>query len=50
MAAPLFATGGRVVGSLAVYGPSVRIDEAKVHRILQRLVKASAQVSRNIGG
>lgn len=50
MAAPVFSTGGRVVGSLAVYGPSVRIDEAKVQRILQRLVRASTQVSRSIGG
>ena len=50
MAAPVFAAGRQVVGALAVYGPSVRIDEKKMQRILQRLLKASEQVSRGIGG
>ncbi len=45
MAAPVLLAGGEVVGSLAVYGPSVRIDDKQVQRILQRLLRASARIS-----
>ncbi|MEY4652730.1 MAG: hypothetical protein RI884_1311 [Pseudomonadota bacterium] len=45
MAAPIFLAGGEVVGSLVIYGPSVRIDDKQVQRILQRLLRASARIS-----
>jgi IclR family transcriptional regulator, acetate operon repressor len=48
MAVPVFMDT-RVVGALAVYGPSARIDEMQIERILQQLKQASAQITHPTG-
>lgn len=49
MAAPIFMAGQQVVGSLAVYGPSVRIGEKQISHISELLLKASSQISQSLG-
>ncbi len=49
MAAPIFMASQQVVGSLAVYGPSVRIGEKQIGQISEMLLKASAQISQSLG-
>lgn len=49
MAAPVFMAGQQVVGSLAVYGPSVRIGEKQISHISELLLKASTQLSQSLG-
>lgn len=49
MAAPVFMAGQQVVGSLAVYGPSVRIGEKQISHMSELLLKASTQLSQSLG-
>lgn len=49
MAAPVFMAGQQVVGSLAVYGPSVRIGEKQISHISELLLQASTQLSQSLG-
>lgn len=49
MAAPIFVAGEQVVGSLAVYGPSVRIGEKQISHIADLLLKATTQISQSLG-
>ena len=46
MAAPFFDRTGRVAGSLAVFGPSTRLDAAHVKEICQTLVAQAKALSR----
>jgi len=45
IAAPIFLADGKVVGSLAVYGPSVRIDAKRIQYIAQSLLRESHRIS-----
>jgi IclR family acetate operon transcriptional repressor len=49
IAAPFFSAGSKVVGSLAVYGPSARVDEVQVKRIAQWLLGAAHDLSQKAG-
>ena len=49
VAAPVFAAHGEVVGSLAVFGPSVRSGGKQVARFAALLRDEAAQLSRNLG-
>lgn len=49
IAAPFFSAGSKVVGSLAVYGPSARVDEPQVKRIAQGLLEAARELSHKAG-
>jgi IclR family acetate operon transcriptional repressor len=49
IAAPFFTAGSKVVGSLAVYGPSARVDDAQVRRIAQWLQEAAHELSQKAG-
>lgn len=49
IAAPFFSTGSKVVGSLAVYGPSARVDEPQVKRIARCLMEAARDLSQQAG-
>lgn len=49
IAAPFFSAGAKVMGSLAVYGPSARVDDAQVNRIAQWLVEAARELSQKAG-
>ncbi|MGQ3002613.1 MAG: IclR family transcriptional regulator [Hydrogenophaga sp.] len=49
IAAPFFSAGAKVVGSLAVYGPSARVDDAQVRRIAQWLLEAARDLSQKAG-
>ncbi|MDB5875211.1 MAG: transcriptional regulator, IclR family, partial [Ramlibacter sp.] len=46
LAAPLFAADGKVAGSLAVFGPSVRIDSARQQEMVKLLVGQAEAISR----
>lgn len=50
IAAPFFTTGAKVAGSLAVYGPSVRMNDAQVNRIAQALMESAHELSQKAGG
>lgn len=45
MAAPFFARGGHVAGSLAVFGPSARLDAARVREVCGALIEQAAVLS-----
>lgn len=49
MAVPIFVASKQVVGSLAVYGPSVRIGEKQISYISELLLQASTQLSQSLG-
>jgi DNA-binding IclR family transcriptional regulator len=49
IAVPVFLGGGKVAGSLAVYGPSVRIDEPQIRRIARLLMRQSQRISLKAG-
>ncbi len=49
MAAPFFNNTGKVAGSLAVYGPSVRLDNTRVKSICAVLVAQAARLSNALG-
>lgn len=49
IAVPVFLAGGRVVGSLAVYGPSVRIAEEQIEHIARLLIRQSQRISLKAG-
>jgi DNA-binding IclR family transcriptional regulator len=48
VAAPLFAADGKVIGSLVVFGPSVRIDAARQHQMVQLLLGQTKAISREL--
>jgi DNA-binding IclR family transcriptional regulator len=49
IAAPVFDGAERVVGSLAVFGPSVRLSEARVHEFGRLLVREVGDISASLG-
>lgn len=49
MAVPFRTIAGKVMGSLAVYGPSARLDDARVQQIVELLLDASRDLSAIAG-
>lgn len=49
IAAPVFNGAGRVVGSLGVFGPSVRLTDARVQDFSRLLIHEAAEVSAALG-
>lgn len=49
MAAPFFTGGSKVLGSLAVYGPSARVNESKIAKIVALLLDESKELSKTFG-
>lgn len=49
VAAPFFRAGGTVAGSLAVFGPAVRIDAARADEFGQLLAREAQQLSEALG-
>ncbi len=49
VAVPVFLGDGRVIGSLAVFGPSVRVDATCVRRFVELLKAQSARLSQALG-
>jgi len=50
VAAPVFATGGRVVGAISICGPQYRFDEETVARFIPMAVEAARRISRHFSG
>jgi IclR family transcriptional regulator, acetate operon repressor len=50
VAAPFFAGDGAVAGSLGVFGPDVRLTEARVHEFGHYLRGLTARLSETLGG
>ena len=49
VAVPVFVGDGQVIGSLAVFGPGVRVDEARVAFFAERLKAESKKLSQALG-
>jgi IclR family transcriptional regulator, acetate operon repressor len=49
IAAPFFRAGGAVAGSLAVFGPAVRIDAARASKFGQLLAGEAQKLSVALG-
>lgn len=49
MAVPFHTAAGKVMGSLAIYGPSARLDDARVQQIVVLLLNASRELSAKAG-
>lgn len=49
VAAPFFAGGSKVLGSLAVYGPSARLNDARIDKIVALLLDESHELSKTFG-
>ena len=49
MAAPFFGSNGQVTGSLAVFGPTVRLDDARMTETSAMLIEESKALSRALG-
>jgi DNA-binding IclR family transcriptional regulator len=49
IAVPVFGAGNKVVGSLAVYGPSVRIDDHQINAIAKMLLRQAQRISQKAG-
>lgn len=49
VAAPFFTGGSKVQGSLAVYGPSARMDEAQIAKVVAWLLAEARTLSQALG-
>ncbi|WP_096697989.1 IclR family transcriptional regulator [Polaromonas sp. AER18D-145] len=49
VAAPFFTGGSKVMGSLVVYGPSARVDESRIEKIVALLLEESSELSKTFG-
>ncbi|MFD0878750.1 IclR family transcriptional regulator [Variovorax dokdonensis] len=49
VAVPVFLGDGNVIGSLAVFGPGVRVDEARVKQFVEQLKVESRKLSQALG-
>lgn len=49
VAAPFFVGGDKVMGSLAVFGPSVRMDDARVAEVAALLTSEAEKLSQALG-
>ncbi len=49
IAAPFFGTAGQVAGSLAVFGPSARLNAGRIAEYGQLLVASAGQISNLLG-
>lgn len=50
LAAPFFGANGQVQGSLAVFGPSVRLNRDRMDSMANQLLQQSMHLSRALGG
>jgi DNA-binding IclR family transcriptional regulator len=49
VAAPFFTSGSKVLGSLAVYGPSARVNQEKIAQIGELLLEECKKLSKTYG-
>ena len=49
VAAPFFTGGSKVLGSLAVYGPSARLNESITEEVVVLLIEESRELSKTFG-
>jgi DNA-binding IclR family transcriptional regulator len=49
IAAPYFDNASRVVGSIIVFGPELRFDEARIVKVTKRVVESAAELSSALG-
>jgi IclR family KDG regulon transcriptional repressor len=49
VAAPIWNSSGKVVASLSISGPSIRITHAKIPELAQLVVKATKEISKELG-
>lgn len=49
IAAPFFNGGGRVAGTICIFGPSVRVNEQKIARFVELLKRETGNLSRALG-
>jgi Transcriptional regulator len=49
IAAPFFEHSGRVAGSIAIFGPSVRLEQARITKVAQSLRRHAAELSSLLG-
>lgn len=49
VAAPIHATGGKVIASISVSGPSYRLSLASIPELGELTKRAAAEISRNLG-
>jgi len=49
MAVPFFDHSGRVAGSIAIFGPSVRMDASRIDGIASRLLESASKLSLLLG-
>jgi IclR family KDG regulon transcriptional repressor len=49
VAAPIWNSSGKVVASLSISGPSIRITHAKIPELAQLVVKATKKISKELG-
>ncbi len=49
VAAPIFSGNGEVAGSLGIFGPSVRIAEARVRQLAEIVQKEASAIGRELG-
>ena len=48
-AAPIFNYAAEPIAALSIVGPSVRIDEARLHQLAQEAQKAANTISHQLG-
>jgi hypothetical protein len=49
IAAPYFDNANRVVGSIIVFGPELRFDEARIARVTKAVLESTAELSSALG-
>jgi DNA-binding IclR family transcriptional regulator len=50
VSAPVFGTGGEIVGALTVAGPRHRLTPGRVSELISRLVSSAATLTETLGG
>jgi IclR family acetate operon transcriptional repressor len=50
VSAPLFNGAGEVIGSVSVFGPSVRLSDARISTFARLLIREAREISQAIGG
>lgn len=49
IAVPFYSAGKKVIGSLAVFGPSVRLDDRRIHALIGTLQEQAQRLSSALG-
>ena len=50
VSAPLFNGSGEVIGSVSVFGPSVRLSDARISTFARLLIREAREISQAVGG